>query len=184
MTAVLTQADVKTACDGLERIAADLSMITDRKLSIDSFEVTRSAARTAAQNSIHISFKLGVQRGQEIRHGALLMPLDSSIALAAWLLMMPDTEVQRRKMEATLDQTLKDALQEIGNFVAGGYEAALRAAGVSDVIVRSEGCQGVRAGSRPVFRYDEGTPLMVGRARARLAGGLPFEMLLMLPPIN
>jgi hypothetical protein len=92
--------------------------------------------------------------------------------------------VQRRKAEAVLDQTLKDALQEIGNFVAGGYEAALRSAGVTDVIVRSEGCQGVRPGSRPAFQYSEGTPLMVGRARARLAGGLPFEMLLMLPPIG
>jgi hypothetical protein len=90
MTAVLTQADVKTACDALERIAADLSMITDRKLSIDSFEVARAAARAAGQNYIHISFKLGVQRAQEIRHGTLLVPLESSIALAAWLLMMPD----------------------------------------------------------------------------------------------
>lgn len=184
MTAVLTQTDVKTACDGLERIAADLSMITDRKLSIDSFEVARAAARAAGKESIHISFKLGVQRGKEIRHGALLIPLDASIALAGWLLMMTDAEVQRRKIEAVLDQTLKDALQEIGNFVAGGYEAALKSAGIGDVIVRSEGCQGVRPGARPKFKYAEGTPLMVGRARARLAGGLPFEMLMMLPPIG
>lgn len=176
--------DERFAQECVRRVAADLSMITDRPFAIESVRVERVNVRPAGAGVVHISFKLATQRGSDIRHGAMIVPFEHAVSLGSWLLMMNDEDVARRKAAQTLDQTTKDALQEIGNFVASACDAALRSLGVEDVRVRSEGCQGVRAGVRPAFHYAEGSELVVGRARATLGTSAPFEIITMLPPMR
>lgn len=169
--------------EALQRVAADLSVVTDRPLVIQAVECTRASARPAGRGSIHISFKLGVQSAAGIAHGTLLMPYAPAVALAAGMLMLSPEESQERTAQPTLDPTLKDALIEIGNFVASACGAALRTLGRPEVRVVSESCQGVRADTRPALAFVEGSSLTVGRAQARLCGGEPFEIVMMLPPI-
>jgi hypothetical protein len=182
MTGTLTDLNAQTATESLQRIAADISMITDKKLVIDAPSVDCAHKRPAGQHQIHISFKLGFQRGREISHGTFLLPLTESISLAGWLMMLTDDVVTAKRGQTTLDSGTKDALLEIGNFVAGACEAALRSIGTADVKVRSEGCQGVRANVRPALNYEEGSELVVAFAKARLENGAPFDVILVLPP--
>jgi len=60
-------------------------------------------------------------------------------------------------------------------------DVALRPPGDEETMVRSEGCQGVRADVRPAFAYDEGSELIVGRAHMTLHDFDPFGVVLMLP---
>ena len=50
--------------------------------------------------------------------------------------------------------------------------------------IRSEGCQGVRANVRPALVYEEGTPLVAGKARATIEGHPAFEVTLVLPVLE
>ena len=162
------------------RIAGDLAMIADRSLTIDSFRLECAQARAAGQGETHISFKLGLQHKGRVAHGCLLVPLPDAIALACYLMMISDDLVKSKRASTTLDAATKDALLEVGGFIAGATDGALRAQGFEDVKVRSESCQGVRAGVRPAFDYTEGDDLLIGRARAVLHDSPPFEMILML----
>jgi hypothetical protein len=164
-----------------QRIAGDLAMIADRELKVHKAEVQRVGARVAGPKSVHISFKLGFQHDGRILHGSLLIPLPDAIALASYLMMMPDDGVKSKRSLSTLDTGIKDALLEIGNFIGGAADAALRSIGLEGLRVRSESCQGVKANVRPAFAYAEGTPLVVGRAKAQLHTWPVFEMVLMLP---
>lgn len=175
---------IQVAREALERIAADLTMITDRPLAIATPVVERATQSAAGRGQVHISFKLGFQRGADTRHGALIAPLPDSIALASWFLMMSDADVALQRTMPAPDASTKDALLEVGHFVAGAFEASLRTLGFADVKVRSEGCQGVRSDRRPAFRHTEGEELLVARTSTRLADGAPFEMVLMMPPIG
>jgi hypothetical protein len=96
-------------------------------------------------------------------------------------MMLPEESVQARRALTTLDSATRDALVEIGNFVGGAADAALRSLDLPDIRVRSESCQGVKPGVRPAFVCEEGAELRVGRAQAQLAGGPLFELILMLP---
>lgn len=167
-----------------QRIAGDLSMIADRELKVQKSEVQRTAARVAGAKCVHISFKLGFQHAGQITHGSLLVPLPDAIALASYLMMMPDDGVKSKRNLTTLDSGTKDAILEIGNFIGGAADAALRSIGIDDIRVRSESCQGVKANVRPAFAYTEGTPLIVGRAKAQLHTWPAFEMILMLPVLE
>ncbi len=164
-----------------QRIAGDLSMIADRELKIQKAQVQRSNVRVAGAKLVHISFKLGFQHAGQISHGSLLVPLPDAIALAAYLMMMPDDGVKSKRNLTVLDSVTKDALLEIGNFIGGAADAALRSLGLEDVRVRSESCQGVKADVRPAFVHSEGTALLVGRAQAQLGSWPAFEMILLLP---
>lgn len=183
-TAVVPDLDERWTSEALHRAAADVAMLIDRVFTVQSVAVERADRRPAAKGGVHISFKIAVQRGAVITHGAILMPFPEAISLAAWLQMMPDEEVRRRSNLQTLDQTMKDGLLEIGNFVAGALATALRTVGVQDARVVSEGCQGVKAGTRPALKYTEGAALTVGRAQATLANGTPFEIVAVLPPLG
>lgn len=183
-SATLQDAEQKLVVESLQRVAADLSMVTDRTLAIQSVSCEHAAARPAGRDSVHISFKIAAQRGDTIVHGAVLIPYRPAVSLAAGILMLDEAESLQRQADADLDPSLKDALLEIGNFVASGMAAALRTMGRTDVRVVSEGCQGVRAGVRPALSYVEGTDLAVGRARAKLDSSEPFEIVMMLPPIG
>jgi hypothetical protein len=164
-----------------QRIAGDLSMIADRELKVQKAAVQRVTARAAGAHNVHISFKLGFQQGSRIVHGCVLVPLPDAIALACYLMMLPDEAVESKCAQNALESATKDALLEIGNFIGGAADAALRSLGYSDIRVRSESCQGVRENVRPAFAYAEGSALLVGRAQAQLQGWPAFDMILQLP---
>ncbi|MBL8857158.1 MAG: hypothetical protein JNL28_01455, partial [Planctomycetes bacterium] len=165
-TATLTELDTKWVAEAVRRTTADLSMLIDRKFEIQSVASECLDHRPAGMGSVHISFKIAVQRGLAITHGTILVPFKQAVTLAGWLQMMSDAEATRRAELTTLDSAMKDGLLEIGNFVAGACEASLRTVGVSDARVVSEGCQGVAADVRPALKYEEGASLTIGRAQA------------------
>lgn len=164
-----------------ERITSDLSMLADREIAVKQLAVERHGARPAGEERIHISFRFGAEEDQEVHHGTLLIPLPDAIVLASFLMMLPDEAVQERRTWTTLDDSLKDAMLEIGNFVGGAVDAALRALESSVTRVRFEGCQGVPSGVRPALVYSEGAPLIVGRARVVIGAYEPTELIVMLP---
>lgn len=163
------------------RIGADLEAILDREILLEEITTERVERRVAGEREVHISFKLGVQQGDEWHHGALLVPLPDAISMACFLMMASDDVVELNRELDAPDEAMKDAMIEVGNFVGGAADAIMRAWFPEGRPVRSEGCQGVRAGIRPAFPYVEGTELVVGRARASLHTFPAFEMILMLP---
>jgi len=164
-----------------ERIASDLSMLADRELTVSGLEVARETERPSGPGCVHISFRFGAEDGEQLRHGTLLMPLADAITLASLLMMLPDEGVGERREWASLDESLKDAMLEIGNFISGAIDAALQALGAPVTRVRFEGCQGVKEGVRPALVYTEGAPLIVGRVQVSVGSFEPFEMIAVLP---
>ena len=79
---------------------------------------------------------------------------------------------------------LKDAMLEIGNFVGGATDAAVRGLLNGEVSVRSEGCQGVQAEAVPIFVYQPGTPLVIGEAKLKLHDFASFKLILQLPVLT
>jgi hypothetical protein len=130
---------------------------------------------------VHVSFRFGAEEGERLHHGALLVPLPDAITLASFLMMLPDNTVRERRQRTSLDDSLKDAMFEIGNFVSGAVDAALRALESPISRVRFEGCQGVRPDVRPALVYTEGDPLIVARATVSVAQFEPTEMIVMIP---
>jgi hypothetical protein len=167
-----------------QRIAGDLGMIADRAIDVADVTTERVRHRASGRNVVHVSFKLGIQHEDEILHGVLLVPLPDAITLACYLMMIPDDGVKTKRALTTLDAGLKDAMMEVGNFVGGATDAALRGLGLPGVEVRSEGCQGVRANVRPAFAYVEGSELVVGRCKLRIHTWPQFDAILMLPPLS
>lgn len=166
----------------LKRFNANLGMILGRDFSFAPPRLERARTRPAGQGSIHISFKLAfTPEGGEKRHGALLVPLAGAITMAGYLLMMPEETVAQRREETALDSSLKDALLEIGNMIAGATNTVLAELGLAGWSARSEGCQGVRADVRPAFPYREGSELLVARTTTTLEPHPPFELLLLVP---
>ena len=182
-TELSIQDDLELVTGVFERLSADLGMILDRQLALEDIRAERASRRVAGEGRVHISFKLALQSGQRQRQGCLLVPLPDAIALAAYLMMVPDEVVARERERSELDRPMKEALLEVGNFVAGACDAVLRRLYPDEVTVRSEGCQGVRAGIRPALVYQEGEELIVGRARARIHEFEPCELILTLPQI-
>ena len=166
-----------------ERIATDLGMIIDREIRIFEPQVGRTRTRVEGQGQIHISFKLAFKVGEETLHGCLLVPLPDALGMAAYLMMVPDEAVEASRGETELDRSTKDAMLEVGNFVAGAVDAVVRGRFADGCSARSEGCQGVRPGVRPSFVYEEGRELIVGRSTAQLHEFPEFELILMLPII-
>ena len=163
------------------RVGSDLEAILDHELLFEDIQTERVTSRVAGEGQVHISFKLGVQRGDDWLHGSLLIPLPEAISMACFLMMAPDDVVEANRTLDAPDEAMKDAMLEVGNFVAGAADSVLRTWFPEDRTVRSEGCQGVRADIRPAFPYEEGSELIVGRASACLHSFPAFEMILMLP---
>lgn len=168
----------------LGRVAADLSMIVDRELSIEDVHVERRTERPAGDLCVHISFKLGIDLRGEAWQGCLLMPLPEAVTLAAYMMMLPDEAVIGERQRTELDGPFKEALLEVGKFMAGACDSVLRRTLSEECATCSDGCQGVRAGVRPAFSYREGQPLLVARARARIHEFEPFELILVLPSLD
>lgn len=165
-----------------DRVASDLAMLSDRNFEIREVDYEERTDRPVGSGSIHVSFRFGiVDITGEVLHCAMLLPLPEAIALAAYLMMQPDAAVAELKQGTEIDHSLKEAMLEVGNFVAAAGEAALRAVGSRAQSVVFEGCQGVRADVRPALQYEEGTPLSVGRAQAVIADAGPVEIIVMVP---
>lgn len=164
----------------LARIATDLGLILDRELELDGFVLEHVRARPAGKGQVHISFKLGIDAGEEEEQGCLLVPLPEAIALAGYLMMKEDDEVARERTRQDLDGPYKEAMLELAKVLASCCQAVLDRA-LPDRAVRSAGCQGVRANVRPALAYREGDRLLVARVRARLAAFEPREWILVLP---
>lgn len=165
----------------LERISSDLSMLADHPVTIEGVSVEERGTRDAGSGSTHLSFRFGAEDGERLHHGTLLVPLPEAIALAGYLMMLPDDAVRERRSADGLDAALKDAMLEIGSFVSGAVDAALRVLESPVSRVRFEGCQGVRDGVRPALVHRDGAPLLVGKAQVRVAQYEPAEWILMIP---
>jgi hypothetical protein len=165
----------------LERVGSDLGMIIDREFNLSGIAAARENERAAGMSKVHISFKLRFRHADGSYQGCLLIPLPDAISLAAYLMMVPDDAVKAHRSTSTLDQSTKDAMLEVGNFVGGATDAVVRTWIPEKLTVRSEGCQGVRANIRPALVYEEGAELLVGRATARIHDFPDFEIVLMLP---
>ncbi len=172
-----------TTC--LRRVVDDITTVIDRAFSLQAPVLARRSQRAVGEGSVHISFKLEFLVDGDGRYGALLMPLPEAISLACYLMMVPDEGVAEHRKQKDLDRSLKDAMLEIGNFIGGAVDAALRSiypkGGVS---ARSRGCQGVRAGVRPAFPYREGDPLIHARAKAQVHNFREFELIAMFPSLD
>ncbi len=183
MSEACTASEAQLIEEILHRIASDLSMITDRELAVNVKSVEKQNERPAGKGKVHISFRLGFEQEDAVRHGCLLIPLADAISLACYLMMVPDDGVKGKRSLKDLDETLKDAMLEVGNFIGGAADAALRESVGAMAKVRSEGCQGVRAGVRPALLYNEGDPLIIGKAKGTIHEYPEFDMYLMLPEL-
>jgi hypothetical protein len=167
----------------LDRIASNLTVLVDREIAVDAITAQRATTRPAGQGQVHISFRLAFVEGESVREGSLVVPLPDAITLACYLMMYPEEEVLEYRGEDAPDRAQKDALLEIGNFVASACEEVLRRNDLP-VNVRSRGCQGVRADVRPAFAYREQDELVVGRAQVSLHEFPAFETILMFPALG
>lgn len=168
----------------LGRVATDLSMVVDREFQIDDVRVERRSQRPEGKGCVHISFKLSLDLEGQTWQGCVLVPLPDAVSLAAYMMMLPDEAVARERGRTELDGPFKEALLEVGKFLAGACDSVLRQAVSPECSTCSDGCQGVRAGVRPALAYGEGQPLLVARARARVHDFEPFELILVLPGLE
>jgi hypothetical protein len=176
-----TDAQIECVDEIFQRIACDLSMIADRELTISEVESQVEETRPAGAGRIHISFQLGLQGSAGVQHGCLLVPLPDAISLACCLMMVPEDVMAASRGEEVLDETTKDAMLEVGRFICGATDSALRCLGIGGDQVLFEGCQGVNPDVRPSLLYHEGDELIVGRVRASMAGFPEGTMLLVVP---
>ena len=179
-----TEREVELVEELFQRVASDLSMITDRDLLVTVKDVGRQTERPAGRNKIHIAIGIGIQKAEGVKHGCMLLPLADAISLACYLMMIPDDGVKGKRAMSTIDETIKDAMLEVGNFIGGAADAALREAVGIKAKVRAEGCQGVRPDIRPALVYNEGDSLVVGKAKGRIHDYPEFDLILMLPELT
>lgn len=163
------------------RIAGDLSMLSDSDIEVSGITVEERTDRPAAAGGIHVSFRFGLEAGARVEHGAFMLPLDESICLGGNLMMAGPQQIEDLKAKGEITGPLRDAILEVGSFVAGALQSAMGTQGASAVKVDFEGCQGVQASVPPRLDYEEGAPLLVSRAAFRLGPGAPVEALLVLP---
>jgi len=163
----------------LTKTSENLALLIDREITLGPTAVEIATARPAGRGAVHISFKLGFEAEDELRHGSLLVPLAEAQTLAGYLMMLSEDAVQDQRQAPAPDQAAKDAMLELGNFIGGAVDEAARDVLAGKVQARSLGCQGVRADVRPAFPYEEGTPLVVGRSNARIQEFPEFELILM-----
>ena len=166
-----------------DRVAVDLGMIIDREIQVHEVQCERSSTRVAGEGGVHISFKLGFYERGNRSHGCLLLPLPDAMTMAGLLMMLEEEEIELLRSSSELERSEKDALLEVGNFMAGACGAVVRT-WFQECATHSEGCQGVRAGVRPAFDYVEGDVLLIGRAWMQLEGFEPFQVTLMMPVLG
>ncbi len=167
--------------DLFSRISTNVSMLIDREIGIEEVDAGRANQRPAGQERIHISFKLSFKNADGGEgHGCVLMPLPDALSLACYLMMIPEAEVVAHRDHTELDQSSKDAMLELANFIGAAVDETVRemCPGHS---ARSGGCQGVRPDVRPALTYEEGSELVVGRAKVRIHEFPVSELIAILP---
>jgi hypothetical protein len=174
--------DVEFFARLFQSISADLAMIMDAEVRFAKPEVSREEARVAGLGRVHVSFRFLVHHDGLERHGSVLVPLPDAITLAGHLMMMDSDDLQQARQLTELDRPMKEAMLEVGNFIAGAVDAVIRTWYPNGATCRSVGCQGVRADVRPAFPYREGDELAVGRTQAEVAGNPPYTLIVQLPP--
>ncbi len=180
--AVLSKAELLERI--VQRILSELEAVLDQEIAQSDIRCLRACERLSGEGGIQVSFKLGIElRGKRL-HGAFLVPLSDALAMAAHLLLLPREVVEHVRRVQAPDETLKEALLELGGFIALAADAALHAVLPVGISVTSEGCQGVRDGVRPSFPYREGDELWVARVVARVADSPPFVACLMIPSLQ
>ena len=157
-------------------------MLSDSDIDVSGITVEERSDRPAAVGGIHVSFRFGLHSGACIEHGAFMLPLDESICLGGNLMMAGPQQIEELKAKGEVDGPLRDAILEVGSFVAGALQSALGSPGASPAKVDFEGCQGVQPSVPPRLEYEEGAPLLVSRAAFRLGSSAPVEAVLILPP--
>ena len=178
----MTLSDTETAWGqaAFEAIRDCLADLHGFQLDIHGFE--QAEERPAGVGAIHISMRFLCRRasGRE-DGGTLLLPLPAAIALSGILLMLPAEAIETLRESEELDTQLRQGMLETGSMLS---EAMNRVAKETKafISVRFDGCQGVRDGVRPALPYEDGDPLLVGRATAELEGYPSFEILALLPP--
>ena len=165
----------------LQRIAGDLSMIADRNMKVGDVDCERMDHRPAGEKQVHISFRMGFQAKGQWFAGCVLIPFVDAVALAGCLLMLPEATLVAQRKVVELDPPSKDAMLEVGNFISGATDAALRSLELEGLKVVFDGCQGVRANVRPALIYEEGEPLWVARSEVTVEGFDTQSYIVMLP---
>jgi len=178
------ETEIAWAREMLEPVADNLGTLLDTRCELTLGEVERHGSRPAGEGSVHISFKLGFKTDIAVLHGCLLIPFADAVSLAGLMMEVPRDELEALRDSETLDSIQKDAMLEIGNMIATSADEALAPLGFDGVSVRSEGCQGVRAGVRPALVYEEGSPLVVGHVELQLGDFPPSKALLILPELS
>lgn len=179
---IAVQSDVGFFSTLFQSIAADLAMIMDAEVSFGQPRVDRETERRAGADQVHISFRFLVHHDGKDHHGSALVPLADAITLAGHLMMMGPEDLEEARQATDLDRTMKEAMLEVGNFIAGAIDAVIRTWYPAGATCRSVGCQGVRADVRPAFPYEEGDPIVVGATEAKVASNPPYTIIVQLPP--
>ncbi|MFT7678224.1 MAG: hypothetical protein ACI8QC_002210 [Planctomycetota bacterium] len=165
----------------LQHIAVDLAMISDRELKVGNLQTERMDHRPAGTGQVHISFRMDVHQGNGSNPGCVLIPFVDAVALAGGLLMLPEPALFESRKEVALDGPAKDAMLELGNFIAGATGVAFRELEMPELRVEFSGCQGVKADVRPALAYREGEDLLVAHGVMTLQGFEDQTYVLMLP---
>ncbi len=163
-----------------DRLAIDLGMILDREIELELAYAEEVRARSAGEDQVHISFKVGLNGKHGRSSGCFLIPLPDAMTLAGLLMMLEDHEIEDLRKTRELERAEKDALLEVGNFVAGALDTVIRT-WMPGASAHSEGCQGVRAGVRPALDYDEGDPLLQAQGSMSVEGFTSCPVTLLLP---
>jgi hypothetical protein len=168
----------------LERITHDVGLVVDRHIDLDAHETRVMQERPAGQGQVHLSFRLSVDIEGVVQQGSLLMPLEHANGLAASLMMMAEPQVDEVRSSETPDRATKDAMVELGCFVAGAITDQLTETLTQPVLVVPAGCQGVRPGVRPALKYTDGNDLWVAQANCSIGTWEEGPWILMLPDLT
>ena len=169
MTFDLDSAHLPATEEILNRIGSDLSIVADVSLRVEGVEAQPVTERPAGEGVIHVSFRLDFLEPEGAHQGCVLLPLADVQVLAGGLQMQSAMYLSEARDSQELDEPSKEAVMELGTFVAGATESALRDQGHALIQVQHQGCQGVRPDVRPRLNATEDAPLVWGTCRATLA---------------
>ena len=176
--------DIKVVTALMKGVVSTLEMLIDREFAMTNIRAERAHERPAGAGGVHISFRFGFLTSAGVGEGSMIVPLPDALAIAAYLMCVPDVEVKTHRASREPDEGLKDALLEVGNMTAAAIDDAVRGLCGPDSKVKFLGCQGVKSDVRPAFKHTGGDELVVGRATSRIHDYPEFELILILPELR
>lgn len=166
------------------RIADDLALFCGSALALEEVEAGIVEALPAVRGGVHLALKFGVEHGDRIRRGCLLVPLADAITLACLSIMLPREDIAEQRRRSDLDEPVREALIEVSTWVARSLGASLRAPEGLALRIESESCQGVREGARPAIAHQPDERWVELRALVRQAEWPAFEAILLVPDLE